>query len=280
MTYLSSFIGCYQARYSIFNQLSTYPFVRVLAPVPEEFTQLIMSNRGRVFIALLTAFFAATFIRSRGKSHHETPSSKVLPDAIETPYQAPFFNPNAPLEDDVSPDSYLIYLTPGYSLDEHKAHHGHPEHVGGLLDRGRKGYKDNIVYVGTNFNDELLAKIRADPKVVMVEYDHLITGESLESPTHLAPLEKCDGPIKERVEGSYQVLLGPDYSFKEHSRVVGTDVEKLLQEKYNFHTNKWVYSIKPVDRALLRAIREDRGVELVVCEQRAKRQTEGDLRPK
>ena len=222
---------------------------------------------------------AAIFLRTRGKSHHEIPLSPVLPDTINTPYQAPFSNPNAPLEGDVTPHSYNIYLSPGYSLDEHNAHHGHSENVRTVL-TGEEKYKDNVVYLGTNINDDLLARIRADPKVVMVEYDQLITGESTGSPSHLAPLEKCDGPISERVEGSYQVLLAPEYSFKEHSKVVGRDVERLLTEKYNFHTNKWVYSIKPVDRAFLRAIREDRGVELVVCEQRARRQTEGDLRPK
>jgi len=234
----------------------------------------------RVFIALLTALLAAIFIRFRGKSHHETPIAPVLLDTIKTPYQAPFSNPNAPLEEDVSLDSYAIYLTPGYSLDDHKAYHGHSEHVREILDRGKKGYKDNTVYLGTNINQELLAKIRADPKVVQVEYEYLNTGESTGASSHLAPLEKCDGPVSERVEGSYQVLLAPDYSFKEHSKAVGRDVERLLNEKYNFHTNKWVYSIKPVDRAFLRAIRSDGGVELVVCEQRARRQTEGDLRPK
>lgn len=76
------------------------------------------------------------------------------------------------------------------------------------------------------------------------------------------------------------MLLAPDYPFAEHYAAVGQDLEPYVRDRYNFHTNKWAYSVKPVDRQLLKAIRSDRNVELVVCESREKRQTEGDLRPK
>lgn len=239
----------------------------------------MFTNR-RLLIALLTAVFAALYLRFRGNSHHETPSlTPIHPvsEAVETPYLAPFTNPNAPFEDDILPGRYTIHLTPGYSLDEHLEYteKDRSKHVGRILSNL---YKDKVVYIGRNIDETLLAKIRSDPKVEKLTYEYL--GAPGQSPVHLAPLEKCDVPAQERVDGSYQVLLAPDHSFEKHSEVVGEDVESLLGEKYNFHTNKWVYSIKPVSKGLLKKIRSDPGVELVVCEQRAKRQTEGDLRPK
>ena len=110
-----------------------------------------------------------------------------------------------------------------------------------------------------------------------MEYEYVGTPSS---PVYLAPLHNCDLPPGEVVKGAYQVLLAPDHSFEKHSEAVGRDMESVLVNKYNFHTNKWVYSVQGVGREFLRGIRGDKGVEMVVCEGTKKRETEGDLRPK
>ncbi|KAG9244264.1 hypothetical protein BJ878DRAFT_567722 [Calycina marina] len=240
----------------------------------------IMFWRRRAFIAILIALVSGLLLKfRRGSSSHEISSSSTAPSEPAepaTPYEAPFSNPNAPLEDDVIPGTYTIHLAPGYALDSHLAtHHLDREHVAKILSAL---YKDKIVYTGTSISDPLLAKIRSDPHVSLISYEYL--GVPGTSPSYLAPLEKCSGPVSERVEGAYQVLLAPDYGFESHSKVVGRDMLSLLDEKYNFHTNKWAYEVRGVDRGFLRDIRRDRGVELVVCVQMARRQTEGDLRPK
>ncbi|KAF5027006.1 hypothetical protein F66182_881 [Fusarium sp. NRRL 66182] len=80
--------------------------------------------------------------------------------------QAPLLNDDLPSKDRVK-DSYIVYLRPGYSLDDHaNAIQGglesHIDHVYSFI-------KEKVVYVAVSVDKTLLAAIRADPKVEKVE---------------------------------------------------------------------------------------------------------------
>jgi hypothetical protein len=235
-----------------------------------------MARRRRVLIALGFAIVAGVIIRLRGQNlHHEIKS-----DAEEEIYQAPFSNPNAYLEEPpIVPDAYIVHLVQGHTIDAHSLaiNSDIAPHLDHILDTKSKV---TTIYIGHNISDSLLNSIRSDRGVTLVEYETLPFPNGTSKPTYQAPLQGCDSPRAEIEPESYQVLLAPDYPLRVHYSVIGEDIEELIQNKYNFHTNKWVYSVKPVGRRLLSAIRSDRNVELVVCESRKKRQTEGDLRPK
>ena len=85
------------------------------------------------------------------------------------------------------------------------------------------------------------------------------------SPSYQAPLHNCNTGL-ERVPESYIVYLAPGYSLEKHSEVVGRDVREFLNHVYDICTGKVVYVGRPVDEGLLKAIRGDKGVEKVECE--------------
>lgn len=231
----------------------------------------------RALIILGFALVASIVIKLRlvQNPHHETNSNLA-----EQIYQAPFSNPNAYLEDPpIIPGAYIVHLRPGHSIDAHSSaiKANITPHIEQILDTKNKR---TTIYVGHNIPEDLLTTIRSDLGVTLVEYKTLPFPGGTSKPAHQAPLEGCDAPRDEIEPEFYQVLLAPDYPLKVHYSVIGDDIEALIQDKYNFHTNKWVYSAKPIGRRLLAAIRADRNVELVVCVSRKRRQTEGDLRPK
>lgn len=237
-----------------------------------------MPRARRILIALIFAVIAGLVVRLRRQTHHEIKPHNSI---AEESYQAPFSNPNAFLEDwtPIIPDAYVIHLAPGHSIEKHSLaiEVDITAHVDHILDTKSKV---EITYVGRNISSSLLTAIRKDPQVRLIDYETGPLPVGGFTPVHQAPLQGCDAPRSEIDPESFQVLLAPDYSFKEHYAVIGVDIEPYVRNKYNFHTNKWVYSIKPVNRQLLKAIRSDRNVELVVCESKKQRQTEGDLRPK
>lgn len=235
-----------------------------------------MARPRRVLIALVFAIIAGVVIRLRARGpNHET---KTNPE--EEIYQAPFANPNAWLEEPpIIPDAYIVHLSLGHSIEAHS--HAIKSDISPHLDRTiETKSRITTVYVGHNISSPLLHAIRADPGVSLVEYETLPFPPGTSRPAHQAPLHGCDAPRAEIEPEAYQVLLAPDYPLKMHYAVVGEDMEGLVTDKYNFHTNKWVYSARPVGKRLLSAIRADRDVELVVCVSRRRRQTEGELRPK
>jgi hypothetical protein len=239
-----------------------------------------MFRTRRILIALTFAILAGLVIRLRGRTptNHEI---KTHDKIVEEVYQAPFSNPNAYLEDwtPIILDAYVVHLAPGHSIEKHSSSikTDITSHIDRILDTKSK---IETTYVGQNISSSLLTAIRSDPQVTLLEYATGPLPIGGFTPAHQAPLSGCDAPRAEIEPKSFQVLLAPDYPFEDHFAVVGQDIEPYVRNKYNFHTNKWVYSVKPVDLQLLKAIRSDRNVELVVCESRKKRQTEGDLRPK
>lgn len=240
----------------------------------------MMFRPRRILIALTFAILAGLVVRLRSG----TPTNQEIKThdrIVEEVYQAPFSNPNAYLEDwtPIVPDAYVVHLAPGHSIEKHSSSikTDMTPHIDRVADTKNK---IETTYIGHNISSSLLNAIRSDPQVKLVEYETGPLPIGGFTPVHQAPLSGCDAPREEIEPESFQVLLAPDYPFKEHFAVVGQDIEPYVRNKYNFHTNKWVYSVKPVDLQLLKAIRSDRNVELVVCESRKRRQTEGDLRPK
>jgi hypothetical protein len=236
----------------------------------------IMIRPRSVLITVTTGLIAGLVFRLWGKAPAQP---NIVQDQITEPYQAPFSNPNAYLEDpSIIPDAYIIHLAPGHSIEDHSS--AIRTEITPYIHRLEETNKKGIIYTGKSIPYSLLSTIRADPRVSLVDYMLSPPTEGTPKPSYQAPLQGCDAPRDQIEPQSFQILLAPDYSFKDHFAVIGQDITPLIQNKYNFHTNKWVYSVKPVGRELLRAIRSDRGVELVVCESKVKRQTEGDLRPK
>lgn len=235
-----------------------------------------MARQRRILIALVFALLAGIVIKLRGKKPDHETKKPVKQDL----YQAPFSNPNAWLEEPpIIPDAYIIHLGPGHSTDSHS--NAIKSNITPYIDRILETKnKATTIYIAHNISDVLLTSIRSDPGVTLIEYETLPLPPGTSKPTHQAPLQGCDAPRDEIEPESYQILLAPDYPLKTHYSVIGEDIEELIQNKYNFHTNKWVYSVKPVGKRLLSAIRSDRNVELVVCVSNRRRQTEGDLRPK
>lgn len=236
-----------------------------------------MLNPRRVLVTLIIGLIAGLSFRLWGGS---TPAQPVTQDRVLEPYQAPFSNPNAYLEEPpIVADAYIIHFAHGHSIEKHSSAIG--QDITPYIHQYEETKdKNEIIYSGQSISESLLTTIRADPGVSLVEYKLSPPEPGTHKPLYQASLQGCDAPRSQIEPQSFQVLLAPDYSFKEHFAVIGQDITPLIREKYNFHTNKWVYSVKPVERNLLRAIRSDRGVELVVCESRVKRQTEGELRPK
>ncbi|KAF4956267.1 hypothetical protein FSARC_11623 [Fusarium sarcochroum] len=80
--------------------------------------------------------------------------------------QAPLLHDELPFEDRVK-DSYVVYLLPGHSLDDHATAiqrdlKPHIDHVYSFI-------KEKVVYVAQSVDKKLLDAIRADRKVEKVE---------------------------------------------------------------------------------------------------------------
>jgi len=86
----------------------------------------------------------------------------------------------------------MIFLAPGHSLQAHSEaiHRNITPHVYTTFD---KLYGDDkVVYLGASIDDELLAAIRSDPKVELVEYD---TKAFPNLSVYRAPLQRCLFPV-------------------------------------------------------------------------------------
>src|SRR5579871_5661040 len=96
------------------------------------------------------------------------PNPTSIFNSKSRPYEAPliYFDPRSP----ISPNSYIVYFRKGHTRVDHEAAIGTSiaPYVRFTFD---DLYPDKFVYSCDNVGDELLAAIRADRGVEMVEYN-------------------------------------------------------------------------------------------------------------
>ncbi|CAF3457601.1 unnamed protein product [Fusarium graminearum] len=116
----------------------------------------------RNIILMLTALGVVVTVSARIATKDDYTN---LPEPIMTRL-APLVNSDLAPDNRVK-DSYVIYLRPGHSLDDHaKAiKHDLKQHI----DHVYSFIEDKVVYVGMAIDKDLLAAIRGDPKVEKVE---------------------------------------------------------------------------------------------------------------
>ncbi|KAF2865756.1 hypothetical protein BDV95DRAFT_599453 [Massariosphaeria phaeospora] len=88
------------------------------------------------------------------------------------------------------------------------------------------------------------------------------TPSQSQEPPYKAPLRYSDGSFGEVIKGRYIVQLSPGFSFEDHCRNIGRDMDE-----YDVTVPKRVsmYICRGVDDAVLDAIRADTGVKEVFC---------------
>jgi hypothetical protein len=106
-------------------------------------------------ITLFAVFFGYLFKMSTGAQN-----------VLTATYQAPLRGCG---EGDVVSQSYIVYLAPGHSLEQHSAIikkdiTPYVEHIYDM-------YTEKVVYVGKRIDQDLLQAIRADKRVELVECD-------------------------------------------------------------------------------------------------------------
>jgi hypothetical protein len=83
--------------------------------------------------------------------------------------------------------------------------------------------------------------------------------------TYQAPIEACgDASV---IPDSYVIWLFPDVSMEEHSGAVGRDMRIFRRSQIFDDEDGIVYTVQNLDDDVLNAVRADRGVQLVECDQ-------------
>jgi hypothetical protein len=92
---------------------------------------------------------------------------------LPAPYEAPLRSLGGKPEDLV-PGNYGVFLFPGHSLEQHfkAVKIDLTPHIMYIFDAI---YKDRVVYSARNIDDGLLAAIRSDPGVEVVDYDYKVS---------------------------------------------------------------------------------------------------------
>jgi hypothetical protein len=119
------------------------------------------SLRMNIFIIVWLVAFTTAGMAAQGRDNFQI----LMQEGNDgTAHQAPLKLCNI---EDKHPDEYLVYLTPGVSLEEHKERIGN-----GLLDAIHRVfdnlYLDKVLY-NAQLGAELLDAVRADPGVELVE---------------------------------------------------------------------------------------------------------------